>query len=184
MGIRSVGEFIEAVGGEEEGPSGTTPQAPADYEHPVEWGPPTSLEGQDAFSRLGIKGASMTKTSAAFHGASHYELTQQRLPLVKEAFVGKFMGNIARRGLQAGGKMLNKMAPSLFQTTAKTAPSGGVMSRMAQMGSKNVLTPGGRASTVAKHAPGLTLDAGLEADTLAREARHQPSMFQQMTGQR
>lgn len=184
MAIKSVDEFIDAIGGETVNPSGTT-STPHNLERPVEWGPPTSLEGQDAFSRLGVgKVGSMIKVSAAFHGVTHTSLTRQRHQLVKEAQLGAFMGNLARRGLQAGGKALSKFLPRAAKTTARTAPKGGMLGRLSRWGATEVLPAGGRAGNFMSHAPGLGIDAGLEADNLRRVAGNKPSMFAQFTGGR
>jgi hypothetical protein len=172
MGINSVDSFIEAVGGQEEGPTGASSAAPSSDESRVEWGPPTSMEGQDSLSRLGIQTGG--GKSAAFHGAPLYAVTQQRHLVVKEAALGALAG----KGIQAGAKLLGKYAPKLMKAAPKLLSKGnkapGMLSRL---GSKQVLAKGSRGSAVMKEGPGMLIDAGMEADTLHRQVNHRPSMF-------
>lgn len=186
MPIRSVNEFISAVGGEGVGPSGqATPPTP-DYENRVEWGPPTSLAGQDAMSRIGIpfgapsdsKVAAMEKTSAAFHGATHSSLTSQRQELVKEAVLGAIAGGVARRGLQALSRFGSRYAPKLTQRLSQIARPGGRLQRAAALGSKEILPAGSRASAMASFAPGFAGDVAMEGYGVSRALQHKPGLFQ------
>lgn len=176
MSIRSVNEFISAVGGDLTGPSGG-PSTPS-YENPVHWGPPTSLAGQDAFSRMGLdvgmpKAASMYKTSAAFHGATQELLSYQRHTLVKEAMVGAALANTGRAGLQVASKYLGRLLPGLLRGGANAGKS--TISGIGRLAKTPILPKGTTGSRVMSEVPGFMTDAMSTAYDVNAGLSHKPS---------
>lgn len=159
MQISSTDDFVAAVN--DVSPDLESSIAdPEPWQKEVSWGPPTSMEGQDALSRLGVETGAPTAKAAFYKKASAGEVDQ----LVKEALIGAAAGWAARG--------LSKLAPKLLSGGAKAAKGAGRLAKK---------TPGALArgwrrqvprGSVAATTAGVGTEAGFVGNDLNRAFTH------------